>query len=775
MKRLLALMVALAALASSPAFAACSSPTGTEGETVYNADYHVMQFCNDTVWISMAGAASGGTLSAMGDVTITSPAGGDALIYDTGTSKWINQASAAGVAGATKQVQFNDGGALGGAANLVWLKTFNTNAGGLRVGSAVDPAATLDVTGTGAISGATTIGGTLGVTGATTLSSTLAVTDYPRLIKNFAGAPTAADCDAAGEVGRVTYDTTNNRWYVCTSSAGWVFSTLGASGSGITALTGDVTASGNGSVAATIAANAVTTGKIADSNVTFPKLANLAGLSVLGNGATSAAAPAAIAGTADQVLRVNSAGTALAFGTIPVASITATGTAGSSTYLRGDGTWATPAGTGVTGSGAPNHVAFWSGASVLTYDNSQFYWDSTNHRLGIGTTAPNTALDIYGGGANASALMIDDTSAGTNVKRLRIRSNGGFAYFDAPNDAFNGVTSIPMTFNLSTGNVGIGTTTPSRALHIVSGNQNEIIIDAPTYPEFRLDRGGTAKGYIAIAGTAGGYGTGTLADSLILRSENAVHVLNTGTIALTAVGGNVGIGTVSPNGKLQVFTETDTTNEGSAPFVLGSNNSGKLALYAGVNTAGNYSYLGSVKWATSYQNLVLEPNGGNVGIGVTSPTFKLQVAGSGYFTGLVRADTVPVIENPIALCFNNGGGATYGNGTYGQCSSDRRLKKDISYVGGESAFKVISGLKPASFKWKASGKATAGFIAQDVLAALPEAVNMDPKSGYYSLETGPILSYAVRALQELMADNDNLRSTVEHQGEEIKALQAAIH
>jgi hypothetical protein len=559
MKRLLALMVALAALASSPAFAACSSPTGTEGETVYNADYHVMQFCNDTVWISMAGAASGGTLSAMGDVTITSPAGGDALIYDTGTSKWINQAPAAGVAGASKQVQFNDGGALGGAANLVWLKTFNTNAGGLRVGSAVDPAATLDVTGTGAISGATTIGGTLGVTGAATLSSTLAVTDYPRLIKNFAGAPTAADCDAAGEVGRVTYDTTNNRWYVCTSTAGWVFSTLGASGSGITALTGDVTASGNGSVAATIAANAVTTGKIADSNVTFAKLANLAGLSVLGNGATSAAAPAAIAGTADQVLRVNSAGTALAFGTIPVASITATGTAGSSTYLRGDGTWATPAGTGVTGSGAPNHVAFWSGASVLTYDNSQFYWDSTNHRLGIGTTAPNTALDIYGGGANASALMIDDTSAGTNVKRLRIRSNGGFAYFDAPNDAFNGVTSIPMTFNLSTGNVGIGT--------------------------------------------------------------------------------------VSPNGKLQVFTETDTTNEGSAPFVLGSNNSGKLALYAGVNTAGNYSYLGSVKWATSYQNLVLEPNGGNVGIGTASPTALLEVNGNAKASGFVSSTGWTTIPN----------------------------------------------------------------------------------------------------------------------------------
>ncbi|MCD8563330.1 MAG: hypothetical protein LRY54_04715 [Alphaproteobacteria bacterium] len=39
-----------------PAYADCSGPAGEEGVIIYNADYKVMQFCNGTDWISMAGA-----------------------------------------------------------------------------------------------------------------------------------------------------------------------------------------------------------------------------------------------------------------------------------------------------------------------------------------------------------------------------------------------------------------------------------------------------------------------------------------------------------------------------------------------------------------------------------------------------------------------------------------------------------------------------------------------------------------------------------------------
>lgn len=81
-------------------------------------------------------------------------------------------------------------------------------------------------------------------------------------------------------------------------------------------LTGDVTGSGTGSFAATISANAVTNAKFRQG----------AALSVVGVTGNATANVADISGTANQVLRINGAGTALAFGAIDLSqSAAATG------------------------------------------------------------------------------------------------------------------------------------------------------------------------------------------------------------------------------------------------------------------------------------------------------------------------------------------------------------------------------------------------------------------------------------------------------------------
>lgn len=53
------LFLCLFLLASGMAWADCSGPSGTAGETMYNSDYKVMQFCNGTNWISMAASGQG--------------------------------------------------------------------------------------------------------------------------------------------------------------------------------------------------------------------------------------------------------------------------------------------------------------------------------------------------------------------------------------------------------------------------------------------------------------------------------------------------------------------------------------------------------------------------------------------------------------------------------------------------------------------------------------------------------------------------------------------
>ena len=52
------IVATLVALAAGTASAACTLPTGVEGETLYNTDYATMQFCDGTNWISMAASGS---------------------------------------------------------------------------------------------------------------------------------------------------------------------------------------------------------------------------------------------------------------------------------------------------------------------------------------------------------------------------------------------------------------------------------------------------------------------------------------------------------------------------------------------------------------------------------------------------------------------------------------------------------------------------------------------------------------------------------------------
>ena len=214
---------------------------------------------------------------------------------------------------------------------------------------------------------------------------------------------------------------------------------------------------------------------------------------------TGLSAPTTASGASVGTLTANDFCTANAGGTqvvcttaaIPVASISATGTPSSSTYLRGDGQWATPS-CGSVG---------WDGELCSDVEQRQRPYQQRDlpngGNVGIGTTTPGATLDVAGNiltsgqstgeaalelGQNRTGIgyaLIDlhgDTTysdyglrlirnnTGANADSQLVNRGTGTLYVTAA-DAGNVVVQTNSLNRLavtSSGNVGIGTTSLGR-------------------------------------------------------------------------------------------------------------------------------------------------------------------------------------------------------------------------------------------------------------------------------------------------------------------------
>lgn len=119
------------------------------------------------------------------------------------------------------------------------------------------------------------------------------------------------------------------------------------------------------------------------------------------------------------------------------------------------------------------------------------------------------------------------------------------------------------------------------------------------------------------------------------------------SLLLNQDGGNIGIGTaVTGNDKLRI-AGTSTANTGT-PILNVTTGTGATTdeqLQFGVHD-GDYSWLQAVKPGTGYRDIILNGLGGNIGIGTTAPTAKLEVSGLTKTTTLqVGAYNVSVTGN----------------------------------------------------------------------------------------------------------------------------------
>jgi len=319
-----------------------------------------------------------------------------------------------------------------------------------------------------------------------------------------------------------------------------------------------------------------------------------------------------------------------------------------------------------TGDGSTSNLQFYS------YGNSSYVMTiaRSSGNVGIGTTSPSTTLDVLGkiklgldgtyGGSDYVTIGFGGTSNGYNrVFGYNGTSDGLFlASATGQGIAFrtNGGSTDNM-FIAASGNVGIGTTSPNRNL-TVSGNGTLLGIQSDTvggYSEIEMTANGVSAAYIfknsaAFTSYAG-------AGSLNIYNSGSIgfHTASvTNAMFIASATGNVGIGTTSPSEKLEVVGSIKASGG------LYSDNgslAGNIGLGQVTSITSSFTSYANLQFTMhnggGFSDIMKLQGNGNVGIGTTSPAYKLDVSGSISTNGsinLLNTDLYPFFRIGPMTC-----------------------------------------------------------------------------------------------------------------------------
>jgi len=211
--------------------------------------------------------------------------------------------------------------------------------------------------------------------------------------------------------------------------------------------------------------------------------------------------------------------------------------------------------------------------------------------------------------------------------------------FATMTDAATSVLTTRMSIT-SSGNVGIGTTSPSQLLTVGSNNQFTISSTGALVSAGQTVNGNSViNGYLYAGSAESHFWNGTYSDP-VAGTSMAIKI-GAGGLGVNGnaiFNGNVGIGMIAPMSVVQInngFNVVPATSGNMTTGLIVGNSTNGVGLNLGARDTGNgatsYVWLQGafVNGAGTHENMALQPNGGNVGIGTTAPQAgsKLEVVG----------------------------------------------------------------------------------------------------------------------------------------------------
>jgi hypothetical protein len=367
--------------------------------------------------------------------------------------------------------------------------------------------------------------------------------------------------------------------------------------------------------------------------------------------------------------------------------------------------------------------------------------------VGIGNTAPATKLDVAGNMR---------FSAGNPV--LEFNSGGPQIYVTAANTlqfaTGGGIGSAVERMRIdSSGNVGIGTSSPTKTLDIDG--------------QLRIRNGGTT-GYALLEYGASSTATnnwhvGSEGDGSF-RFYNGVFGSGSERMRIDS-SGNVGIGTSSPEAQLHVKNGGGNSisilgqyGTGTKAQIAAYSNQVDISAYNGTNDIMTFTTGGSERMRIRANGQVLINQTSIIG----SDNAYLQATGGSVTPVALKGGT-----NNYFMAFYNTSNSligsitgSTGSITYYNTTSDYRLKENVNYTW--DATSQLKQLKPAKFNFIADPDNTVdGFIAHEVQEVVPHAVTGE-KDGkeMQVIDHSKLVPLLTASLQEALKRIDSLEEQV---------------